>query len=148
MTFSYDIAILADPNDPDYPRTYLRMRLGDMTQLSGTGATGRGILADEEYDQVLAEFGGDFRAALIPACDRILAALAKDVDKDGAGLRSNRAQKTQHYRDLRIVLSRELVGLAVPELTGDSWAEYEELAGDEDFRGVMFERGQFTDPTV
>lgn len=143
MTFTYD----AEDLTTVLART--RLKCGDTK-----GGEGGAFLQDEELEVLFTDAGttgaslaDNFRTAFaVKAVKLILGKIAREEDTDGAGVRTTRSQKTTQYRDLLRDLNSEMVGEALPILTGTSISEENTLKQDVDWKGPTFEQGMDDHP--
>ena len=130
MTWSYDPTEATDGDE-------VRGRVGDTNESDQ-------LLSDELIAKLLD--GGSVLAASIEAVKRILAKVARDVDRNAVGISTSRSQVTQHYRDILSDLRRELSsgssGGPEPYVGGVSISEGESTRDNSDYRGTTFELGQ------
>ncbi len=146
MTFTYD------PSAPNTVLARTRLKTGDVVPVlkNTEGVPISGLLSDEELEVIFVDAGttgsataSDFRTMFaVKAVKLILAKIAREQDTDGAGIRSNRTQKTQQYRDLLRDLEAELLGEIEIIQTGTSIAEERTLKEDTDWKGPVVELGQ------
>ena len=132
--FTYDIS---EPT----ARDRLRGILGDVDER-------RPLLADQLLDTLLTRYNGDPQVAAIESCERILAKLARDVDRNPPGFSTSRNQLTEHYEGLRDNLMRKANATARPVVTGLSKSEERSVKRETDFRFPPFEIGQDDNPRV
>ena len=132
MTWSYDPA---EPTDRDR----VRGRVGD-TQINDP------LLANETIDALLASTPSIAIVAL-DACERIIARLARDVDRSAIGISTGRSAVIQHYQDLRQILRRAVASGAVEIFVGGlSTARDDARLEDDDYRGPWFRAGEDDHP--
>lgn len=151
MTFTYDESNLTTL------LALTRFKIGDTQKVlkNKDGTLISGLLSDEEIEVELNSaglngvdlIGTNFRTAVAVKCvKRILAKLGKEQDTDGAGIRANRTQKTQQYRDILEDLELEMLGEITIDHTGTSIAEERALKSDTDWKGAIYEIGQDDHP--
>jgi len=116
-------------------RDKVRFRIGDTD-------SNRPLLSDEEIDAVLTS-----KPAVLPSAlecvEAILAKIARDVDRNAAGISSSRSQSFNHYMELRKKLSREMVTESEMFVGGLSKSAKLGFESDSDFVPPNFEIGQF-----
>lgn len=131
MTFSYDTSLSTD-------RDKVRFRIGDTD-------SNRELLSNEEINAVLTA-----KPAVMPASlecvDAILAKIARDVDRNAAGITSSRAQAFNHYLELKKRLQQEMLTEAEMFVGGLSKAAKQTFEEDSDFVKPSFDIGQFDNP--
>lgn len=137
MTFTYALSDLTSTDETTKNRTLIRMRLGDTDSEAV-------LLEDEEIEAVLSATSS-LPVATLQCCRVLLGAIARDVDANGAGISTNRSQKTQHYRDLIAELEAEVRLGAGAYLGGTSIARERAIEADTDFKRPAFKRGMHDD---
>lgn len=126
-TFSYDET---EPTNRDK----VRGRIGDVTETDP-----KYWLSNESITAILTQTGNVLSAA-IECCNRILAIVARRVDRQGAGISTSRAQLTEHYRDLRdrLIVEQAAGGLITGTAGGLSNATADTYESETDFRLPYF----------
>lgn len=137
MTFTYALADLSSADATTKNRALIRMRLGDTDSESV-------LLEDEEIEAVLGAVTS-VPLATLQCCRVLLGAIARDVDANGAGISTNRSQRTQHYRDLLAELEAEVRTAVQPYLGGVSISRDRAIEADTDFKRPAFTRGMHDD---
>tara|TARA_Y100001938_G_scaffold148373_1_gene231902 strand:- start:3853 stop:4284 length:432 start_codon:yes stop_codon:yes gene_type:complete len=131
MSFSYSTSLTANKDK-------VRFRIGDTD-------SNRPLLSDEEINAVLTD-----KPAVLPASiecvDAILAKIARDVDRNAAGITSSRSQAYNHYLELRKKLEREMVTESEMFVGGLSKSAKQSFEADSDFVKPSFDIGQFDNP--
>lgn len=115
MTLTYDPAEAAD-------RDRVRGKIGD------TDST-RELLDDDTVDAVLVLYPSVIAAAL-ECSKRIIAKVARDVDRNAIGMSASRSQVVQHYKDLIAMLQSELLSEGRMFVGGSSVASNETQTED------------------
>lgn len=128
MTFSYSTSLTTNKDK-------VRFRIGDTD-------SNRPLLSDEEISAVLAS-----KPAVLPSAfecvEAILAKIARDVDRNAAGISSSRSQSFNHYLELRSKLAREMTTESEMFVGGLSKAAKQSFESDSDFVKPSFGIGQF-----
>tara|TARA_R100000808_G_C2073073_1_gene99790 strand:+ start:93 stop:524 length:432 start_codon:yes stop_codon:yes gene_type:complete len=131
MSFAYSTSLATNKDK-------VRFRIGDTD-------SNRPLLSDEEINAVLTS-----KPAVLPASiecvDAILAKIARDVDRNAAGITSSRSQAYNHYLELRKKLEREMVTESEMFVGGLSKAAKKTFEDDSDFVKPSFGIGQFDNP--
>ena len=131
MTFSYD-------PDQTTTRDIVRFRIGDTD-------SNRELLSNEELNAIIAR-----KAAVLPASveavEAILALIARDIDRNAAGVSSSRSQMTTHYEALRGKLVREMMTESEMFVGGLSKSAKAGFEDDSNFVKPSFQIGQFDNP--
>jgi len=100
------------------------------------------LLTDEQINFELNENGSDIYLSAACCIDRILAKLAREMDRSGAKFSATRSQKFQHYRDLRAQLDTK-AGLGDgPSFDIASKSDAESIESNTDFVPPIFKVGQ------
>jgi hypothetical protein len=115
MTLTYDAAESSD-------RDRVRGKIGD------TDAN-RELLDDDTVDAVL-ELYPSVTSAAIECCRRIIAKLARDVDRGAIGTNASRSQAISNYKDLISMLQSELLTHGRMFVGGESLASNESQSAD------------------
>lgn len=131
MTFSYSTSLATNKDK-------VRFRIGDTD-------SNRELLSDEEIDAVLTA-----KPSVLPASmecvEAILAKIARDIDRNAAGISSSRSQAFTHYKDLLIKLGREMLTESEMFVGGLSKSAKRGFEADSDFVQPSFDIGQFDNP--
>ena len=131
MTFSYSTSLATDKDK-------VRFRIGDTD-------SNRELQSDEEINAVLAA-----KPSVLPASmecvEAILAKIARDIDRNAAGISSSRSQAFTHYKDLLVKLSREMLTESEMFVGGLSKAAKRSFEADSDFVRPSFDIGKFDNP--
>jgi len=125
MAWTYNEAQTAD-------RDILRFRIGDTN-------TNKQLLSDGELDAILGRKTGVIPAAL-EAVDAILAQVARDIDRNAAGVSATRSQMFEHYTTLRGTLQDEMRTEAEAFTGGLSRDDKDSFENDTDFVAPSFDR--------
>jgi len=114
----------------------VRLRIGDTDSDDP-------LLTDEEI-QVSLDATSTNAGASVACVKRILALLARDIDRNGTRFSGSRSQKTQHYRDLLAELQDEAGEdlTSVAEWSEMSQADDTSIESNSDFRPPRFTVGQ------
>lgn len=134
MTFTYSDAEATT-------RDKLRGKIGDIN-------TKRQMLSNEILDNVLGDFANNLALSAIEGIKRILARLARDVDRSGLGITSNRSQQILHYQDLLGEMKREGIVGSTMFVGGISVADKVSFDEDSDLVQPQIRRGQDDNPGV
>ena len=110
---------------------------------TGDTDTNDEILTDAEIAFELTATSDDAVAAAFRCFRRILAKLARKIDRSGPRFGASRSQKFQHYKDLYDAFKEEHSS----EVTAALWSEHsfddvESLESDDDFRTPRFSMGE------
>lgn len=131
MSFAYSTSLATNKDK-------VRFRIGDTD-------SNRPLLSDEEIDAVLVS-----KPAVLPASiecvEAILAKIARDVDRNAAGISSSRSQAFNHYLELRGKLAREMLTESEMFVGGLSKAAKRSFESNPDFVQPSFGIGQFDNP--
>lgn len=131
MSFAYSTSLATNKDK-------VRFRIGDTD-------SNRPLLSDEEINAVLTSKPSVLPAS-IECVDAILAKIARDVDRNAAGITSSRSQAYNHYLELRKKLEREMVTESEMFVGGLSKAAKQGFEADSDFVKPSFDIGQFDNP--
>lgn len=126
MTLTYSVAESTN-------RDRVRGKIGDTD-------SNRELLDDSTVDAILVVYPSVIAAA-IECCKRIIAKLARDVDRSAIGMSASRSQVIQHYRDLIPMLQEELATHGRMFVGGVSVTENEAQDEDTDFVQPSFKIG-------
>jgi hypothetical protein len=131
MSFAYSTSLTTNKDK-------VRFRIGDTD-------SNRPLLSDEEINAVLAS-----KPAVLPSSiecvEAILAKIARDVDRNAAGITSSRSQAYNHYLELRNKLGREMLTESEMFVGGLSKAAKQAFEDESDFIKPSFDIGQFDNP--
>lgn len=130
MTWSYDET---EPTDKDKVRGVI----GDTNEQDQ-------LLSDEVINTTVVD-RPSVRTAAIECIRRILAKLARDTDRNHAGINSLRSQKFQHYRELLEFLTQEQNTELEVYVGGLSKSEKQTVRQDTDFPQHNFRIGRDDD---
>jgi hypothetical protein len=99
-------------------------------------------LTDEQIAYELTQTSSLVLAAA-NCCQRILAKLARKIDRSGNQFQASRSQLFQHYTDLEIKLRDQASTLVKPLFGGTSIDARDSLEEDDDYLPAAFNRGDF-----
>jgi hypothetical protein len=99
-------------------------------------------LTDEQIAYELTQTSSLFLAAA-NCCQRILAVLARKIDRNGAQFSAQRSQLFQHYTDLELKLRSQAATLVKPVFGGTSQDGRDSLESDDDYIPAAFNSGDF-----
>tara|TARA_R100000808_G_scaffold14529_1_gene34235 strand:- start:7528 stop:7959 length:432 start_codon:yes stop_codon:yes gene_type:complete len=131
MSFAYSTSLTTTKDK-------VRFRIGDTD-------SNRPLLSDEEINAVIASKPSVLPAS-IECVEAILAKIARDVDRNAAGITSSRSQAYNHYLELRNKLAREMLTESEMFVGGLSKAAKQSFEDDSDFVQPSFKIGQFDNP--
>ena len=133
MAFTYSTSLTTN-------RDKVRFRIGDTD-------SNRALLSDEEIDAVLSS-----KPAVLPSAiecvEAILAKIARDIDRNAAGITSSRSQAFNHYNDLLRKLRMEMLTESEMFVGGLSKATRDSFNQDDDFIKPNFQIGDFDNPAA
>ena len=135
----------------EWPRltwTYSESEATDRDQVRGKIGdtdTNRQLLANETIDAVLVTYATVISAS-IECCRRIIAKLARDVDRSALGMSASRSQIITHYRDLIVELKAEAAIQGEVFVGGVSQTDVDAQIEDTDAVQPTFTVGQMDNP--
>ena len=99
-------------------------------------------LTDEQIAYELTQTASLILAAA-NCCQRVLAKLARKIDRSGAQFQATRSQLFQHYTDLEIKLRAQASTVVKPFFGGTSIDDRSSIEDDDDYVPAAFNRGDF-----
>ena len=122
--------------------TDLSTDLAKVRHMIGDTVSTDPYLTDEQIAYELTQTSSLFLAAA-NCCQRILAVLARKIDRNGAQFSAQRSQLFQHYTDLELKLRSQAATLVKPVFGGTSQDGRDSLESDDDYIPAAFNSGDF-----
>ena len=115
MTFTYDLAALADTSASGHKLAYIRWRLSD-NDFRGAKEGGTAIFQDEEIEAALTRADGDVGGALVQLATTVLAKLARRPNMTADWLTVSLTDMRVHWRKVLADIRGEFGLLKVGKL--------------------------------